>query len=449
MKQKQIQLSTLELNPNNPRFIQDANFKKLVKSLKDFPQMMVLRPIIVNEQNVIQGGNMRYKALLELGYTEVPAEWIKSAKDFTEAQWKEFLIKDNLGFGEWDMELLNTDWDKADLVEWGMDEGMFGSELECEAKENNLSPKEANKKLADKFIIPPFSIFDTRQGYWQDRKRTWKYTGLRSEDGRDENLIGAPDLDDKYNQGMKGFAPQSSIFDPVLCEILLRWFCPEAGTVLDPFAGGSVRGIVTAKLGRQYIGIDLSERQIIENRKQAQTILTKNELQPVWHIGDSKNVDNICKGVEADFILTCPPYFDLEIYSDDKADISNMDYNSFLLIYKEIIKKSLALLKPDSFIAWVVSDIRDKKGFYRGLLNETIIEFMNNSAPLYNDIILIEQSGTAALRANKTFNSGRKVIKTHQNVLIFFKGNPKNIRAKFPYLDFSELEAEVEQWLKP
>jgi len=99
-----IKLSTLNPNPSNPRLIKDDKFLKLVKSLETFPQMMELRPIIVDENNVIQGGNMRFKALLHLGFKEIPESYVKAGKDLTPEQWKEFVIKDNVGFGEWDFE---------------------------------------------------------------------------------------------------------------------------------------------------------------------------------------------------------------------------------------------------------------------------------------------------------------------------------------------------------
>ncbi len=116
-----MKFSEIKPNPNNPRIIKDDKFKKLVQSLKDFPQMMELRPIIIDEQNIIQGGNMRFKALLQLGYKEVPDEWIKKGKDLTEDQWREFVIKDNVGFGEWDWEELANEWDYDTLKEWGVD----------------------------------------------------------------------------------------------------------------------------------------------------------------------------------------------------------------------------------------------------------------------------------------------------------------------------------------
>ena len=116
-----MNIKDIKTNPDNPRVIKDDKFKKLVKSIKEFPQMMELRPIIVDEKNIIQGGNMRYKALVELGYKEIPDNWVKQGKELTEEQWKEFVIKDNIGFGEWDYELLANDFNNEDLINWGLD----------------------------------------------------------------------------------------------------------------------------------------------------------------------------------------------------------------------------------------------------------------------------------------------------------------------------------------
>ena len=123
-----IKLSTLKTNPNNPRLIKDDKFMKLVKSLETFPQMMELRPIIVDENNVIQGGNMRFKALQHLGLKEIPESYVKQGKDLTPEQWREFVIKDNVGFGEWDWEDLANEWDTDKLTEWGLDLPVFDTE---------------------------------------------------------------------------------------------------------------------------------------------------------------------------------------------------------------------------------------------------------------------------------------------------------------------------------
>lgn len=116
-----VKISTIKSNPSNPRLIKDDKFKKLCQSIKDLPKMMELRPIVVDENNIVQGGNMRLKALQELGYKEIPATWVKQAKDFTSEELKEFIIKDNVGFGEWDWQLLANEWETEKLIEWGLD----------------------------------------------------------------------------------------------------------------------------------------------------------------------------------------------------------------------------------------------------------------------------------------------------------------------------------------
>ena len=115
---KKVHISKIQENKKNPRIIKGYKFDKLVKSIKDFPKMMELRPIIVNDQNVILGGNMRYKAAVEAGLTEV---FIVQAKDLTEKQQEEFIIKDNSSFGEWDWDLLANEWEVKELSDWGLD----------------------------------------------------------------------------------------------------------------------------------------------------------------------------------------------------------------------------------------------------------------------------------------------------------------------------------------
>ena len=116
-----MKLSEIKPNPNNPRIIKDEKFDKLVKSIKDFPKMMELRPMVINADNIVLGGNMRLKALKELGYKEVPDEWVKRAEDLTEDEQRQFIIKDNVGFGEHDWEMLSTEWDADELSDWGLD----------------------------------------------------------------------------------------------------------------------------------------------------------------------------------------------------------------------------------------------------------------------------------------------------------------------------------------
>jgi hypothetical protein len=117
-----MKINLIKPNPNNPRIIKDDKFKKLVQSIKDFPQMLELRPIVIDENNIVLGGNMRLRACNELGLKDVPTIY---AKDLTEEQKKEFIIKDNVGFGEWNWDDLANDWDSELLTEWGLDLPIF------------------------------------------------------------------------------------------------------------------------------------------------------------------------------------------------------------------------------------------------------------------------------------------------------------------------------------
>jgi hypothetical protein len=166
----------------------------------------------------------------------------------------------------------------------------------------------------------------------------------------------------------------TSIFDPVLCELAYRWFSPPNGTVLDPFAGGSVRGIVASKLGRHYTGIDLSERQIIANRAQAKALCTRDDPMPRWIVGDSRNIKTLVTE-PVDFIWTCPPYADLEVYSDDPRDLSQLGYSEFASIYAEIICAACERLKPNRFAGIVVGDVRGRDGCYYGFPWDTVVAF--------------------------------------------------------------------------
>ena len=139
-----MKLSEIKANPNNPRVIKDDKFKKLVKSIQDFPKMMELRPMVINADNIVLGGNMRLKALKELGYKEIPDTWVKRADELTEDEQRRFIISDNVGFGGHDWEVLKSEWDVQELEEWGLDipDG-WGEEKEVlEAKEDDFDVPE-------------------------------------------------------------------------------------------------------------------------------------------------------------------------------------------------------------------------------------------------------------------------------------------------------------------
>ena len=252
-----------------------------------------------------------------------------------------------------------------------------------------------------------------------------------------------PDEMDEVSRKILAAQPASgtSIFDPVLCELAYRWFCPPAGKILDPFAGGSVRGIVASKLGRHYTGVELREEQVAANREQASAIC--GEPQPRWIVGDSRNIATLCHGEQADLLFSCPPYADLEVYSDNPADLSTLKYADFKAAYQGIIAESCKLLKPDRFACFVVGDARGKDGCYYGFPWHTVEAFQAAGLKLYNEAVLVTACGSLAIRIRAQWERARKLGKTHQNILVFVKGDPRKATDAIGLIEFGEIEAET------
>ena len=144
-----MDITLIKPNPTNPRVIRDAKFKQLVRSIQEFPEMLELRPIVVNEDMITLGGNMRLRACIEAGLTDVP---VVIAKGLTEEQQQEFIIKDNVGFGEWDWDDLANNWDEANLKLWGLDFPMFNEAEIPDEQDTQLFIKVSIEATNDTFI---------------------------------------------------------------------------------------------------------------------------------------------------------------------------------------------------------------------------------------------------------------------------------------------------------
>ena len=410
---QKVKINQISSNPNNPRLIRDDKFKKLVKSIIEFPEMLKLRPIVVDEKNIILGGNMRYKACQQIGLKEV---YIIKAENLTEKQLQQFVIKDNVGFGEWDWDILANDWDINELEEWGLDGFPFEQE-----------PKEEHNKLQDTFVVPPFSVLDTKKGYWQERKKYWRnLIGDEGESREGALAKGDTNIMAATNNGV-------SLLDPVLAEIANKWFGLDNCNTFDCFAGDSVFGYISDALGNTFTGIELRQEQTDLNNQRLKGSKSK------YICDDGQNVLKHIKEDSQDLLFSCPPYFDLEVYSDLKNDASNQkEYKDFLQILDNAFTGALKCLKDNRFAVIVVGDIRDKQGFYYGFADDVKNIFIRNGAKLYNEMIIAESIGTLPQRVGRYMHN-RKVGKCHQNVLVFYKGQPKEIKKIYKKLDFKNI----------
>lgn len=437
----------------NPKEHTDKDIELIIKSIQ---RNGWGDPVLVCPETMeILSGNGRYMAAKKLGMEQIPV--VYAPKGLTEKQKADLVIASNKL-----VEISGYNDNLGALVdEFELDLEDFGIDID------NPTAKKSDKllkgSLADKFITSPFSVLNAKAGDWQNRKKLWLNKGLKSEVGRDENLLmmslqvkypsyydqkakieaklgyelSKEEFEEKYLDRSHPLST-TSIFDPVLCEVLYSWFSKTGDSIIDPFAGGSVRGVIANYLDRQYTGIDLRKEQIDANYDNAKEIVPENI--PNWICGDSNKVLDTLQDDEYNMCLSCPPYADLEVYSDDKDDLSNMDYPDFVKVYGSIIKKLYSKMKDNSFVAWVIGEVRSKNGNYYNFVGDTIKCFLDAGFNYYNEIILETSIGTSAMRATKMFKSGRKVCKVHQNVLIFVKGDGKKATERIGDVDIIDIK---------
>ena len=429
LRVKYVPIGDVHPYEDNPRR-NDGAVQALANSLREFGWK---QPIVVDADGTIVVGHARYKAALALEMTHVP---VVVASDLTPEQCQAYRLADNrVGeLAEWDENLLAQELDG--LADLDMSAFGFDSIPDLGDMPDMDTAEVEHATLNERFIVPPFSVLDARQGYWRERKDAWLARGIDSGRGRAGELIASYRKTDAYSNGVKYMAPSTSIFDPVLAEVLVRWFCPPGGSVLDPFAGGSVRGIVSEMTGHAYTGLDLRPEQVEANRENALDM----GVSPTWICADSMDVLDHVEPESMDMVLSCPPYADLEVYSDDPRDLSTMDYPGFIASYRAIIERTCSCLKSGRLAVFVVGDVRDSDGTYRGFVNDTRDAFEDAGLRLYDDMVYLEPLGNAAVRAPRIFNSMRKVVKTHQNVLVFLKGRESEIKTFGPVIAGGDLD---------
>ena len=435
----------------HPRNVRQGDIGVISQSLQAHGQF---KPIVVDRRTMqILAGNHTWKAAKSLGWAKIDVSFVDTKNDQDALR---ILLADNrtsdmASYDDDGLEILLKEL--AESVD-GLDGSLFdGDDLDVLIADNkyfeigtgstdSYATNLFTGTIAKRFGIAPFSVLDCRRSWWRERRDVWLKLGISSEVGRNENLLKLSDsilssqgrndnLTDPnsaiYLNSQDSDRPQyngTSVFDPVICELAYRWYCPENGYILDPFAGGSVRGIVASHLGMNYRGVELRAEQVAANKEQLEKI-GKGSGSCEWANGDSLTVDLDQFGQKFNLLFSCPPYFDLEQYSDDEADLSNFaTYDEFMAAYAKIIERSAEMLVDNSFAVWVISEIRDEKGNYRNFVGDTINAFEAAGLRYYSECVYVQSSGSWALRIGRMFGASRKIARIHQNILIFAKGDP-------------------------
>lgn len=331
-----VMRKTQDLTPygKNPRN-NDGAVDAVAASIKTFGFKV---PLVIDSQGVVVCGHTRLKAAIKLGIAEIPCV---IADDLTPEQIKAFRLADNkvAEIATWDKEILRDELLSLADLDFDMRDFGFSSVDTWEQREG--------KSLADRYIVPPFSVLDSRQDSWQENKTEW------------EARIG-----------------QGGNIDPVLCNVVFKWFCPERGAVFAPFPGGGTPGKVAAELG-----LECAEGE------------------------------QAAGGKKFDFAFICPP-------PEAVKDITR---------YRQMITGTIDALKDNAFFVAVVGNSYDDSGVMQDFTGDTKRAALQAGCKLLNDIIFVEPVAITAKQATKQFNAGRRLAGNHKNVLVFVKGNEKLI----------------------
>ena len=399
-------------------------------------------PILVCPETMeVLSGNGRLLAAKKMGLEQVPI--VYAPNGLTEKQKADLVIASNKlvdvsGYNE-NLDDLIAEFDLK-LEDFGMDD----SDLTAGGASSDVSKNVGN--LAETFLVAPISTLNSREGKWQERKRAWvKTLGMDLGATRENKLGFSSLLTSAY--GKIGMA-NVSIFDCVLAELMYKWFTPTSGEVkaFDPFAGDTCKGGVFAYLGADFTGIELRQEQVEQNRKDLAGKPWESRCKYIQDSGE--NCAQHFAPESQDFMFSCPPYFDLEKYSDDPQDASNQsDYEGFRVILEKAFLGAAQALKKNRFAVVVMSNVRNHgNGGYYDICGDICRIMEKGGMVLYNEFILINSVGTGGIRARGNMKS-RKNVRCHQEVLVFYKGDDpvKDVPTEFGDIRFADItEEEVE-----
>ena len=474
MEVTQKPISELKPYQFNPLDHPAGQVEALAKSIQRFGWTS---PLVIAGDGEVIIGHGRLEAAKSLGLTEVPCvvqdgltETERRTLRLADNQIQRMAVyNDNLGpelqaLAEAEMDLAEAGFDADEIIRH-----MEGSSV-------GATEKRAGSPLLQSFLEPPLSVLIGDSGRWQARKKAWlSYLPIQpAEVGRDRNLvydtpsrrdtdfyskkdavserlgreISTGEFEEKfYRTGSKRASLGTSMFDPVLAELMIVWFSPPGGRIHDPFGGGVERGLVAASKGRAYLGMDLGKEQVEANQESGRRLeLPEGGTRPRWVHGDSaRGFGRACGGKKADLLLTCPPYWNLERYSKDPADLSNMTLEDFDAAHERIIGKALATLREDRFAVWVIGDARREDGSWARLPDRTINAFERQGARLHAHVIFAGPIAARRVIARRAFSSRRTVVSRHEHVLVFVKGDPAQAVSELGPVEVGDLPAGEEE----
>jgi hypothetical protein len=250
---------------------------------------------------------------------------------------------------------------------------------------------------------PPYTVLDAAGGWWQQRRAYWSELGHSDAGARPRTFNrGAPEASEA--SGNVGAVTADSQFSPVLTELLVAWY---GGTsIFDPFAGGPTRGFVARAMSRGYLGVELSADQIAANEEAFPDL-------GVWTLGDATTYEP----PKVDCVLTCPPYHDVERYSDHPRDLSNMSWSEFTFAHVEVVRRAAAALNPGGFAVWVVGDFRGRDGALRGFPDLVAMQMDDEGLERWNRHIVRQPLVTAQMRWRQSWKN-HKATTTHAEVIV-------------------------------
>ena len=389
-----MKLKDIKPNPNNPRLIKDERFTKLVNSIQDFPKMMKLRPIVVNEDMMILGGNMRWRACEELGMEEIPDEWVSVADGLTEAEQRQFIIEDNVPFGEWDWDVLATEWNQVEIEHWGVDVDVY-----TDGNNNNEWGVKYDRMEGEN---------DGTEDLLGFKLSSMWYNMPRKIDGITERLIELPKdkkttMSDKYSRT----TPEE------IRRIVVTYMRP-GDYFLENCCGWSTFGGIAKLHGYSGKGVDIWDTAVEYSRKQIKAI--KNEATVEIIEADGLNLP--FENDSFDFIYCNPPFMDAEMYSGKPNDIACKDIDEFRNKFIKLMSENFRVVKKGCLCTITIGDQRKNKKLIPHQM--TVIQSGLNAGFILWDFVICEVLGAANVMRKKSLEI-KRTPKNHEYVITFKK----------------------------